>query len=37
VIVCLRLTIAFVKYWISTQFPAWTRLVPYNNEVEVPH
>jgi hypothetical protein len=28
---------SFVEDWISTQSPAWTRLVPYDDEVEVPH
>ena len=33
---CLR-QISVVKDWIGTQSPAWTRLVPYDDEVEVPH
>ena len=28
---------SFVEDWISTQSPARTRLVPYDDEVEVPH
>jgi hypothetical protein len=33
----LYLTINFVKHWFGTQSPAWPRLVPYDDEVEVLH
>ena len=33
----LHLIISFVEEWISTQSRSWTRLVPCDDEVEVPH